>query len=294
MVSVLTKIKAFFASVLAFFSALFGFGGKTPEQPAANESETPAAIVFQAHRGLSATYPENTLAAFRAAGENGFGCIELDPAVTKDGQVVVMHDRTANRTCRRADGSALPEPAVISEMTYEALSALDAGLYFGEAFRGEKVPLLTDALALAREYGMKVKIDNKIQNFTEEELEKVFLAAAPFGDTAEFTVNDLTFARRVHERFPSFPLHYDGPVSAQILRDLSGLYPKEKLTVWLPMDTPGTAWNSLPKADPENCALVRSCARLGLWILTLPEELEAARALGADVIETPGELLPPA
>ena len=293
------KITAFFMSVIAFFAGLFGLNKKPtepePTQPVteALPPEDPnAEIIYQAHRGLSASYPENTLAAFRAAGETGFGCIELDPAVTKDGQVIVMHDSTLNRTCRNADGSALSEKAYVSKMTYAEISRLDAGICMGEAFRGEKVPLLTEALALARSYGMKVKIDNKVEDFSAADREKVFSAVLGFEDTAEFTAKTLAYANTVHARFPAAALHYDGQVTEDILRSLSGLCPRDRLTVWLPLDTPGTAWNTLPKANAENCALVKRYARLGLWILTLPEELEAARALRADIIETPGELLP--
>ena len=290
----LKRIFSFFTAITAFFSGLFGLN-KKPADPASEPTQPDGqvpALVFQAHRGLSSEYPENTLAAFRAAGEAGFGCIELDPAVTKDGRVVVLHDAAVNRTCRHPDGTGLAEPTAVSELTYEELTALDAGLYFGEVFRGEKVPLLTEALALARSYGMKVKIDNKVEGFSAADRERVFSAAEGFEDTAEFTAKTLGYAEAVLGRFPASVLHYDGPVTEDILRSLSALRPKEMLTVWLPLDTPGTAWSTLPKANAQSCAAVKQHARLGLWILTLPEELEAARALRADIIETPGQLRP--
>lgn len=183
------KITAWFMTIVAFFTGLFASGDskpvdpqpeptttviEQPTEPATDPTQPLDAIIFQAHRGLSSAYPENTLAAFRAAGEKGFGCIELDPAVTKDGQVVVMHDSTANRTCRNADGTALADKIYISQTTYADLCSLDAGLYMGEAFRGEKIPLLTQALALARTYGMKVKIDNKVEKFPPPTVKRCF------------------------------------------------------------------------------------------------------------------------
>ena len=301
------KIIAFFMAIGVFFTGLFGWNKKfddpttepttvieqTTELETQTQPDVPASnIVYQAHRGLSSSYPENTLAAFRAAGENGFGCIEVDPAVTKDGQVIVIHDRTVNRTCRNPDGTSPAAASAVSDMTYEELRLLDAGIFKGEAFRGEKIPLLIEALSLARDYGMKVKIDNKVENFSAAERESVFAAVTGFEDTAEFTAKTLTYARAVLEQFPASSLHYDGPVTAQILTELAGICPKERLTVWLPLDTPGTAWSTLPKADSESCALVKNYARLGLWILTLPAELETAAEYGADIIETPGDLLP--
>ena len=60
---------------------------------------------FQAHRGVSTEYPENTMPAFIAAVEQGYTYIETDPLVTKDNVCVLMHDKTLNRTCRNDDGS---------------------------------------------------------------------------------------------------------------------------------------------------------------------------------------------
>lgn len=51
-----------------------------------------------AHRGLSAEKPENTIAAFGAAVAAGFSAVEMDLQVTKDGEVVILHDVTVDRT----------------------------------------------------------------------------------------------------------------------------------------------------------------------------------------------------
>ena len=61
--------------------------------------------MLDAHRGVYSEYPENTMPAFKAAAEQGYEVIELDPAVTKDGVIVFVHDSTINRTGRRQDGS---------------------------------------------------------------------------------------------------------------------------------------------------------------------------------------------
>lgn len=75
-----------------------------------------------AHRGASTALPENTLEAFRAGIEAGAGGIELDVHVTRDGEVVVIHDATVERT---TDGCGL-----ISDMTMAQVRALDAGHCF--------------------------------------------------------------------------------------------------------------------------------------------------------------------
>jgi glycerophosphoryl diester phosphodiesterase len=93
-----------------------------------------------AHRGTSVDAPENTLAAFSKAIDDLSDYIELDVQLTKDGAVVVMHDKNAYRTTG-VDRN-------ISDMTLEEVKQLDAGSYFGEEFAGEQVPTLKEVLEL--------------------------------------------------------------------------------------------------------------------------------------------------
>jgi glycerophosphoryl diester phosphodiesterase len=93
-----------------------------------------------AHRGAMDTHPENTLAAYREAIRVGAQMIELDVHMSKDGHLVVMHDPKVDRT---TNGSG-----AIADLTLAEIRALDAGSHKGEAFRGEKVPTLDEALAV--------------------------------------------------------------------------------------------------------------------------------------------------
>jgi glycerophosphoryl diester phosphodiesterase len=94
-----------------------------------------------AHRGASALAPENTLASFEKAIEMGFDYIELDVRLSKDKQLVVIHDANVLRT---TDGEGL-----IEDLTVKDLKKLDAGSWFSPAFAGEKIPLLTEVLQQA-------------------------------------------------------------------------------------------------------------------------------------------------
>lgn len=91
-----------------------------------------------AHRGASATHPENTLAAFREAIRLGAHMIEFDVYLTKDKQPVVVHDPTVDRT---TDGAGK-----VSDLTLEEIKKLDAGSWKGASFAGERVPTLDEAL----------------------------------------------------------------------------------------------------------------------------------------------------
>ena len=80
-------------------------------------------MLFQAHRGVSSEYPENTIPAFAAAARQGYQIIELDPLFTADGECVVFHDKTLNRTCRNSDGSEIADKIPLAELTFEELAA---------------------------------------------------------------------------------------------------------------------------------------------------------------------------
>jgi len=95
-----------------------------------------------AHRGASAKAPENTLAALDAAWRAGATLAEIDVQLTRDGHVVLMHDRTVNRT---TSGRGR-----VKDLTLEELRALDAGRWFDPAFHGERVPTLREAIEGAR------------------------------------------------------------------------------------------------------------------------------------------------
>lgn len=116
--------------------------------------QLPQPVIF-AHRGASAHGPENTLAAFRLAVQQGAPAIELDVKLTADQQVVVMHDATVDRT---TDGSGK-----VSRMTLAEIKSLDAGSWFDVAFAGEPVPTLEEVLA---ELPADLLINIELTNYT--------------------------------------------------------------------------------------------------------------------------------
>ena len=112
-----------------------------------------------AHRGDSARAPENTLEAFRMAVEAGAGGLELDVHLTRDGQVVVIHDATVDRT---TSGSGAVQEAALGE-----LKGLDAGHRFSpdggmtHPYRGLGIEIPTLAEVLEQFPGVSLNIDIK-------------------------------------------------------------------------------------------------------------------------------------
>jgi glycerophosphoryl diester phosphodiesterase len=107
-----------------------------------------------AHRGSSAYAPENTLAAFKLAVEQHADGIELDAKLSADGQVVVMHDETVDRT---TDGTGW-----ISKLTLAELKRLDAGFKFDPAYQSEKIPTLAEVFEAV---GNQIFINVELKNF---------------------------------------------------------------------------------------------------------------------------------
>jgi len=249
------------------------------------ESRGRRKMKYQAHRGVSTDFPENTMAAFIGAVRQGYDYIELDPSFTKDLEIVIMHDRTVNRTCRRRDGRRIKKDTEVSGLTLTEIRELDAG-------NGEKVPLLTEALTLASGHNVTVKLDNKIQAFPDAALSRLFEEVSPFERNVAFTCKTTDFAESVHTLFPDAEIHYDGEITEKNLSFLRTLT-DGRFTVWLPFDNKITSWCKLKKATKEYVAFVKQYAeKCGLWILSEKAELEAAINFGADIIETPGQLKP--
>jgi glycerophosphoryl diester phosphodiesterase len=108
-------------------------------------------VLTIAHRGASARYPENTLRAFEAAIAVGAEMCEFDVRMTSDGEVVVIHDATVNRT---TNGRGR-----VAAMSLEDIRRLDAGVRFDVEFRGEKIPTLDEvAAALKGRCAMDVEL----------------------------------------------------------------------------------------------------------------------------------------
>ncbi|MBY3394097.1 glycerophosphoryl diester phosphodiesterase [Rhizobium laguerreae] len=107
----------------------------------------------QAHRGASAIAPENTIAAFRAAAEQGAEWVELDVALLADGTPVVIHDVSIDR-CSSSKGN-------LADLTASDLDAIDAGSWFSPKFKGEPLPTLARVVSALGELGLNANVEIK-------------------------------------------------------------------------------------------------------------------------------------
>src|SRR5690606_32092373 len=115
-------------------------------------------------------YPENTLAAFKAAAELPITGVEIDVHLTKDGEIVVIHDEKVNRT---TDGKGY-----IKDMTLSEARKLDAGSWFSAEFAREKIPTLDEVFDVFQNTNHRLNIELKTDVFPYEGLVDKVLAAA--------------------------------------------------------------------------------------------------------------------
>lgn len=146
-------------------------------------------MLIIAHRGASGELPENTLPAFAAALEAGADMCELDVQLSRDGAAVVIHDDTVERT---TNGTG-----AVSTMTLAEIRNLDAGVKFGAAFAGTRIPTLDEVLTLA--HGRcALNIELKSPG-VEREVCRLVRAHGRFNDTivSSFDWNLLAAVRRL-------------------------------------------------------------------------------------------------
>ena len=155
-----------------------------------------------AHRGASAYAPENTLPAFELAIQQGADFVELDAKLCADQRVVILHDRSVERTTNGAGR--------VADLTYQQLQELNACYRFHEDYPHEKVPLLEEVLELcAGRSGINIELGNyytPLDNLAEE----VALIISNFQLKEDVIVSAFhpISLRRFHAHSPETPIAF--------------------------------------------------------------------------------------
>jgi glycerophosphoryl diester phosphodiesterase len=152
-----------------------------------------------AHRGAGRLAPENTLAAFRLGLAHGFRMFECDARLSADGVVVLMHDQTLERTTNgRGD---------VSNARWEDLASLDAGIWHGTDFRGERIPTLEEVARFcqANSVCLNIEIKAAIESSFEQEAQ-----------VAREVARQVQALWRGHDKAPTGPTGPTGPNAATL------------------------------------------------------------------------------
>lgn len=126
-----------------------------------------------AHRGFKGKYPENTMLAFKKAVEIGADGIEFDVHLSKDGELVIIHDETLERT---TDGKSL-----VCEKTLEDLKKLNASKLYPDC-EIQRIPTLREYFEFAKDKEIitNIELKNSIIDYEGIE-EKVYRLIEEFG-----------------------------------------------------------------------------------------------------------------
>ena len=233
-----------------------------------------------ARGGIRGENPENTLPAFQAAADQKYGYIELAVRVTRDLRCVVLQDSTINRTARRMDGGIVGAALPAAWVDYPQLLDFDFGIGYHVKFKGTKIPALEEALDLARESGMKVKITSGCWKLRQTHLDALLAVLDAYADVAELTANTLEALQNVADRYPQMHLHWDGDLCENTLAKIAEVVSADRITFWT------------DRLDSEVIAAAKRFGSVGAGELFRQTELAAAEALGVEIVATNGALKP--
>jgi glycerophosphoryl diester phosphodiesterase len=150
-----------------------------------------------AHRGHSIAAPENTIPALEAAAANGATVCEIDVVLTRDDELVLIHDEILDRT---TDGRGR-----VAALDVRALAELDAGAWFDPRFAGTRLATLAQALETARAHNMGLLVEIKERQRTDRLIERLGQVLA--AQHAENDVLAISFDHpslvRLRQKFPA-------------------------------------------------------------------------------------------
>ena len=121
------------------------------------------------HRGACGHAPENTLASFRTAARLGAKWVEFDAKLTRDNVPIILHDDALERTTNGKGNAA--------DADWADIEGLDAGSWFGDAFKGEPVPTLAAAMRLLGQLGLGANVEIKPCPGRDEETARIVATA---------------------------------------------------------------------------------------------------------------------
>ena len=121
------------------------------------------------HRGYSCTAPENTLPAYQVSAQMGYTYVEADIQFTEDGEPVLLHDATINRTSNVEEVTGSDQKVYLSHCTLTQLQTYDFGSWKAEKYAGTKIPTFREFISLCAQNGLHPYIELK-QKMTQQQV----------------------------------------------------------------------------------------------------------------------------
>lgn len=243
-------------------------------------SRVPPLVI--AHRGASEGWPENTIPAFMAGIDQGADMIETDVHMSADGELIIMHDTTVDRTTDARSLYPGRTDRSIGAMNAAQIATLDAGNWKGAQFAGIRVPRLAEVLTLVHDTRtgllLEVKHPERYPGIAEAIIDSLravpnYLERALAAGMLVVQSANWSFISEFHRLAPEIPVGVLGRPCPDELQDFAD---------WVDQVNP-----EFRAADEDFLAAVHELGMSSLvWTIDDLGEMECAIDLGADGIIT--------
>lgn len=231
-----------------------------------------------AHRGASAEAPENTMAAFELAWQQGADGIEADFRLTRDGRVVCLHDAGTGRTAR--------VDMAVAEASLEELRELDVGRWKGASWLGERIPTLEEVLTRLPA-GKRFFIELKSGPEIIEPLRQILPEVGVLAERLRLLAFDPRLVASLKEQLPGIR----ACLNVDYCRSLrTGSWSPSRVDILVTLErigADGLSSRAHPLLDPQFVAeLRRSGKEIHVWTVDSERSAGHYRGLGVDSIMT--------
>ena len=240
---------------------------------AASASLSAGDVEIIAHRGASHDAPENTLASINLAWKQDADAVEIDIYLSKDGHIVLMHDKDTERTGCRDE--------LVVEQTLAELRQLDVGIWKSEKYKGERIPVLSQVLPTIPEGG-KLYIEIKTESEILPRLKKEIDASGIDHEKLAIICFDYATITNANKMFPNIDCYWlssfkKDKETGEYRPCLRQLIEKAKAA-----DVDGLDLEAEPFIDADYVQSIKD-AGLGIYVWTVDDPEIAKRLAGAGV-----------
>ncbi len=226
-----------------------------------------------AHRGASHVAPENTISSIKLAWEQKADSVEIDVYLSKDGHIVLFHDKDTKRIGGRDQ--------LVAEQTLAKLRELDMGAWKSAEFAGEKIPILPEVLPLIPE-GKKLYIEIKTESEILPQLKKDIDASGIDHERLVIICFDHPTIANAKKLFPEIPCYWLSTTKPNRRTGKPAPSVEELIEKAKSAGVEGLDLQSDPIIDAAYVQKIKD-ANLGIYVWTVNEVEEARRLMEAGV-----------
>lgn len=233
--------------------------------------------LIYAHRGASAYAPENTVPAFLLAAELGADGIEFDVKVTRDGNVIVLHDQTLERTTTGTGN--------FKNYGFDELRKLDAGIKFQGNFKDVRIPTLEEVFeAVGGRLGINIELTNYATP-NDNLIERTAKILEQVNDHSKIMFSSFNWGNLKKARI----LCPDIPCGLLAMPSIAGWASRSFLSRNVPHEALHPYFSDVNEGNVGK--IHRQGKKMNVWTVDDPKEMVRLRELGVDMIMTDDPLL---